>query len=86
MVLLGSIAISTAGRDKDKMFIIVGVLDKEHVLIANGKSRKIEKPKRKKLKHLRAVGECDLAKEMLNDKKLTNKTAAKIIASYHIVP
>ena len=49
MSLRGSIAVSTAGRDRNKVFIIVGVLDEKYVLIANGKSRKIEKPKKKKL-------------------------------------
>ena len=87
MSLHGSIAVSTAGRDKDKVFIIVGVLDEDYVLIADGRSRKIEKPKKKKLKHLRICCETDgeLA-TLLNDKSLTNRTAAKITASYHNSP
>lgn len=85
MSLLGSIARSTAGRDKDKIFVIVGVLDEAYVLIADGRSRKIEKPKKKKLKHLRAVGQSEYAAELLAENKLTNKTAAKITASYHTV-
>lgn len=32
--------------------MIVGIYDDEHVLIADGESRKTEKPKKKKLKHL----------------------------------
>ena len=83
MSLQGSIAISLCGRDKDRAFIIVGVLDKDYVFITDGKKRKIEKPKKKKLKHLRAVGEDSLAKQLLSEMKLTNKTAAKINASYH---
>ncbi len=87
MSLNGSIAISLSGRDKNRVFIIVGVLDESHVFIADGKLRKIEKPKKKKLKHLRT--------EVINDKEisnlislglLTNKTAAKITASYHKSP
>ncbi len=85
MSLRGSIAVSTAGRDRNKVFIIVGVLDEKYVLIANGKSRKIEKPKKKKLKHLKAVGKDSSATRLLNEGKLTNKTAAKITVSYHIV-
>lgn len=86
MSLNGSIAVSLAGRDKGRVFIIVGVLDENHVLIADGRKRKIEKPKRKKLKHLRAVGIADTEEEaLIGNGRLTNKTAAKITASYHDV-
>ena len=35
MSLQGSIAVSLAGRDKDRIFIIVGVLDEKYVFIWN---------------------------------------------------
>ena len=84
MSLQGSIAISLCGRDKDRVFIIVGVLDKDYVFITDGKKRKIEKPKKKKLKHLRICceAESELA-TLLKENRLTNRTAAKITASYH---
>ena len=87
MSLLGSIALSLAGRDKDRTFVIVGVLDENYVCIANGRERKIEKPKKKKLKHLRICCKADgeLA-TLLNENRLTNRTAAKITASYHNSP
>jgi LSU ribosomal protein L14E len=44
---IGRIVKSKAGRDKDRIFIIVGVADEKHVLIADGDLRKIEKPKKK---------------------------------------
>lgn len=50
--LVGRVAVSKAGRDKGRLFIILE-RDGDHVLIADGKLRKIEKPKRKKLMHLR---------------------------------
>ncbi|MBQ3552419.1 MAG: KOW domain-containing RNA-binding protein [Clostridia bacterium] len=52
MELIGSIVISKAGRDKRKVFVIVGTPDPEHVLVADGDLRRIEKPKLKKLKHI----------------------------------
>ncbi len=78
------VATSLAGRDKGRTFVIVGVLDEEHVYIADGRMRKIEKPKKKKLKHLKVelVSDADLLKALRSD-KLTNRTAAKITASYH---
>ena len=87
MSLLGSIAISLAGRDKDGVFIIVGVLDEGYVLAADGKKRKIEKPKKKRMKHIRTVrsADGDLA-TLIKEQKLSNRTAAKIVSSYHNSP
>ena len=80
----GCVATSLAGRDKGRRFVVVGVHDEEHVLIADGKMRKIEKPKKKKLKHLKVemINEPSIADE-LDEVTLTNRTAAKILASYH---
>ncbi|MDI6617188.1 MAG: RNA-binding protein [Clostridiales bacterium] len=49
---MGQIVHSKAGRDKEKCFIVVGIIDNEYVLIADGDLRKIEKPKKKKIKHV----------------------------------
>ena len=49
---LGTVVYSKAGRDADKMFIILQVIDKYYVYICDGDLRKIEKPKKKKIKHL----------------------------------
>lgn len=49
---LGQIVSSKAGRDKDRVFAVVAILDDRHVLIADGDLRKIEKPKKKKVRHL----------------------------------
>ncbi|KYH35200.1 hypothetical protein CLTEP_08250 [Clostridium tepidiprofundi DSM 19306] len=50
--LIGRVVYSKVGRDKDRHFVVVGILNKEFVYIADGKLRKISKPKKKKLKHL----------------------------------
>jgi ribosomal protein L14E/L6E/L27E len=50
--LIGMIVHSKTGRDKDKYFIIVGIIDSDYVYISDGDLRKIDKPKKKKLKHL----------------------------------
>lgn len=51
-IALGQIVHSKAGRDKNKYFIVVGVIDDAFVLVADGQLRKISNPKKKKLKHL----------------------------------
>ena len=52
------VVISTAGRDKDGIFYVVET-EENFALIADGKRRKIENPKRKKLKHVRKVTRTD---------------------------
>jgi large subunit ribosomal protein L14e len=49
---LGQIVRSKSGRDKDRHFIVVGLVDENYVLIADGDLRKISNPKKKKIKHL----------------------------------
>mgnify|MGYP000848400045 CR=1 FL=1 len=51
---IGRVVRAKAGRDKGKFFIIVGRIDQEYVLLANGTNRSIKKPKKKKIKHLEA--------------------------------
>lgn len=51
----GNVVFSKKGRDKGYPFVVLYVVDAEYVLICDGKMRKLEKPKRKKIKHLRAT-------------------------------
>lgn len=48
---VGQIVKAKAGRDKDSFFIITE-LDGGYAYIANGKRRKVDAPKKKKLIHL----------------------------------
>ena len=48
----GRLVISTKGRDANRPFIILEVLDADYVLMADGDLRKLSRPKRKKVKHL----------------------------------
>ena len=49
---IGRVVLAKAGRDKGNIFAIVGQLDEDYVLIANGTNRSVDKPKKKKKKHL----------------------------------
>jgi len=49
---VGRVVLAKAGRDKGKAFVVVGLLNEEYVLLADGRSRTIDKPKKKKIKHL----------------------------------
>lgn len=50
---LGSLVKSTAGRDCGRFFIVVGEIDEKYILLADGDLRRIESPKKKKLKHVK---------------------------------
>ncbi len=50
----GRVVISTQGRDKGRAFIILENEGNGHVRLADGRSRRLEKPKKKKTIHVRA--------------------------------
>ena len=52
------IVLSAAGRDQGRIFFVLDT-DGVYATIADGKIRKVEHPKRKKLKHLRLAGRSD---------------------------
>lgn len=49
---LGQVVRSTAGRDKGKLMVVVEIVDSQYVHVSDGDLRKLEKPKKKKIKHL----------------------------------
>ena len=51
----GSIVIAKAGRDKGRPFAVVEMLNSRTALIADGKSRPLERPKKKNIIHLQAT-------------------------------
>lgn len=72
---LGAYVCSSRGRDANKCFLVVDILDEAYVLISDGKSRKIQNPKKKKIKHLILLGEGDreITQMLENKKAVTNK-------------
>ena len=49
---LGRVVVSKQGHDMGKAFVVVGLVDDSYVLIADGQTRKLAKPKKKQAKHL----------------------------------
>jgi len=68
--ITGAVVLSVAGRDKGGYFLIVKVIDDGFVLVADGDTHKLERPKKKRMKHLKPNGDVigKLA-EKLQDKK-----------------
>ena len=49
---VGLLAYSKCGRDRKRLFCVVGSLEEDFVLIADGKLHTQDRPKKKRLKHL----------------------------------
>ena len=64
----GRVVISSAGHDKGRFMLVVGA-DGDRILVADGKERRLEHPKRKNIRHVRAIS-CSIELEGLTDKKL----------------
>ena len=74
---------SIAGRDKGKLFFVLDV-EGEYLLLADGKGRRPESPKRKKRKHavLAARYECRTADKIRSGEKVTNSELRRTLAQY----
>lgn len=54
----GRVVISKAGRDQGRAMVVLSLDGQEHALLADGRLRTVDKPKRKKFKHLAAKPVC----------------------------
>ena len=74
---------SDAGRDKGKLFVVLSV-EGEYLLLADGKSRKVESPKRKKRRHVLfvAADENRLSDKIKSGEKITNSELRRTLAGY----
>jgi len=80
---VSDIVISLNGRDAGKRFIVIET-DDEYSLIADGKGRRYEKPKRKKNKHLKFEAKADsqIAEKLKAGEKVTNNEIRRYLAGY----
>ena len=77
------IVLSLCGRDKGKIFFVLGMADM-YAFICDGRSRRIDRPKRKKLKHLRfeTKSDCRAAEKIRNGGRVTNSEVRRALADY----
>jgi len=77
------VVISLNGRDEGKRFLVLETLE-EYAMLADGKGRRAEKPKRKKNKHIKREGRlCDqTAQKLIAGEKVTNNEIRRALAAY----
>ena len=78
-----SLIVSKAGRDQGQLFYVIDA-DEQYVYLADGKSRRLEKPKRKKRKHIEQIPrtESRIAEKIRNGEKVLNSELRKELASF----
>ena len=78
---IGDVVVSTAGRDQGQLFYVLEA-DDTYLMLADGKGRRIEKPKRKKRKHTNKVlrSETRVAEKLRNGDKVLNSELRRDLA------
>ena len=79
----GEIVFSKMGRDQGRYYIVVDV-DENFAFIADGKLHKVQKPKKKKFRHLISLGAKStmIEEKIKNGEELTNPSLRKAISEY----
>ena len=80
-VCTADVVLATTGRDQGKLFYVLSA-DREFLQLANGKDRTLEKPKRKKCKHVQKVlrAETSVAAKIRNGDKVLNSELRRDLA------
>ena len=68
----GAVVRALCGREAGRTFAVVGIAQDELLLLADGRHRRLESPKRKKCKHVERIGH--LAPNGLRDDGETGMT------------
>ena len=78
---LGDQVCSTQGRDAGKCFLVVGILDEAYVLISDGKHRRMDNPKKKKIKHLAfsGKGSLEIAQKLISQMPVTDSNIRRAL-------
>ena len=80
---IGCFATSLAGHDHNNEYIIVDA-DDEYVYLADGKLKKVDNPKKKKLKHVQLIKRTDdtITGRINDNAALTNEDIKYAIKKY----
>ena len=82
-VVPGDIVYSKAGRDKDNYFVVMSTSD-NYAFVCDGRKRKTDRQKRKKIKHLiLGIGHSQfLANKLNSGEKVTNTELRRELFEY----
>lgn len=77
-IVKGQIVYSKAGRDKGNMFLVVDI-EEPYVYLVDGKLRRLENPKKKKMLHIQQTHYVDevIQAALIEETRLTNADIRK---------
>ena len=80
-IFIADVVIATSGRDTGGIYYVIQE-DPTYLYLANGKDRTLDKPKRKKRKHVRKVlrSETRVAAKLLSGDKVLNSELRRDLA------
>ena len=80
-IMISDVVVSTAGRDAGEWFYVIAQ-DPTYLYLANGKDRPLEKPKRKKRRHIQKVlrSETRVAEKLIRGDKVLNSELRRDLA------
>ena len=80
-LIISDVVLYTTGRDRGKIFYVIGI-EEDYLFLANGKDRTLDRPKRKKQKHVQKVlrSETRVAAKLMNGDKVLNSELRKELA------
>ena len=80
-ITISDVVVTTAGRDQGNWFYVVNE-DPVYLFLANGKDRTLDKPKRKKRKHVQKVlrSETRVAEKIRSGNKVLNSELRRDLA------
>mgnify|MGYP000995353674 FL=1 len=81
---IGQIVKSKAGRDKGRVFLICRIIDEQYVLVCDGDLRKLNNPKKKKVKHLMIYKTVltEFAEKLQRNENLNDAYVKKLLEPY----
>ena len=68
---VGNVVKSIKGHDAQRLYLVIAVLNADFVLLCDGKYRKLDNPKQKRVKHVELLSE-----ETFTDVKLDSEVRA----------
>ena len=82
-IIISDVVVSTAGRDQGELFYVIDA-DPLYLMLANGKDRTLDKPKRKKRKHVQKVlrSETRVAAKISSGSKVLNSELRRDLAFF----
>ncbi|MDR3564674.1 MAG: KOW domain-containing RNA-binding protein [Negativicutes bacterium] len=83
-ISLGQLVRSKAGRDRGQVYLVVGFAEISLLLLANGRDRKVTKPKKKNIRHISVLKSIDkgVAAKIACDQAATDEEIRHAISAW----